>query len=114
MLTGDRKVLRTIRETYIAMKLALKQTVSWQILPEEEVAAVSCSKADRKIRASKRSHEEQDGQTDGQLRKEKREKHDLKEESSRKKQELLKHQISEMYPNVQVSWLNYIDFLVNN
>ena len=100
MLTGDREVLRTIRENYIAMKLALKQTVSWQILPEEEVAAVSRSKAERKIRASKRSHEEQDGQTDGQLRKEKREKNDLKKESTRKKQERLKHEISEMYPNV--------------
>jgi hypothetical protein len=106
--------MRTIRENYIAMKLSLEQIISWQTLPEEEVADVSCSKADRKFRASKRGLEDQDSQTDSQLRKEKREKQDLKEESARKKQELLKQQISEMYTSGQVSWLNNVDLLGKN
>ena len=104
VLTEDREVIRTIRENYTSRKLTLEQVVQWQTLPEDEVAVVSCNKADRKLRASKRSLQGDDEQPDGhQIRKEKREKKDLKTDATKKKQELLKDQITAVYNSGQVS-----------
>lgn len=103
VLTDDREVLKTIRDNYMSRKLTLEQVVQWQTLPEGEVAVVSCDKRDRKFRA-KRGHPDEDEQPDGlAIRKEKREKKDLKADATKKKQELLKDAISAVYKSSRVS-----------